>query len=264
MKKALLIWLLILSMFLLAPSAQAGGVDEENIRELISKAEIVPGLTYGRETKRVILTEDWTIPRWDPFGEGNFRFFVMNPNVLRTPEGGRYPDFITNITGAGRGSYKKGDEILVVLLHKDISFDTFKHWIFRPWLRFARNFGSQNWFYVRIGNQWYGKPRGALSQSLITGVENFRDFICNGQGDPDFIEVDGNSVTVAKLRYMLCPHADHNDFYAGRDKRPERPEAFNIKVDGQPIADHFESEERTTFEITPIPENMPRSWIEWR
>ena len=158
MKKALFIWLLILPMFLLVPFAQASEIDEENIRELISKAEIVPGLTYGRETRRVILTEDWTIPRWDIFGDAEFRFFVMNPNVLRTPRGGRYQDFITNITGANRGSYEKGDEILVVLLHKDIDFNTFKHWIFRPWLKFERDFGSQNWSYVRIGNQWYGKP----------------------------------------------------------------------------------------------------------
>jgi len=256
-----MIWLVVLFVFSAFSPApvNAGGIDDANIKELISKSKIVPGLTYGRETKRIILTEDWTIPQWDQFSEAYFRFFVMTLDVLKTPIDGRYR--IDNIVAANKGSYKKGDEILAVLLHRDISYDTFKHWIFRPWLKFNNKGSSKEWYFVKIGGQWYGKPLFAISRSLITSVENFRDFICNGPEDPDFIEINGNSITVAKLRNLLCFHVEHNDLYIGR--KIERPEAFNISVNGNPLKEHFDAKEKTTFEITPIPENMPEAWVNW-
>jgi len=262
MKKALLVLSLFLCMFFLAPVVQAADIDENNVKELISKANIVPGLTYGRETKHITLTDDWTIPAWDMFGEADFRFYVMKTDVLKTPRGGRYQDFIKNIVAVNKGSYKKGDEILVVLLHKDIPIADFKNWIFRPWLKFDKNFGADTWYYMKIGNQWYGKVQFALARALITGVENFRDFVCNGPDDPDFIEINGNSITVAKLRNILCFHEEHNDLYLGKEIK--RPSPYNVSVNGVPLEGHYEAEGKTTFVITPIPEKMPQAWADWK
>lgn len=251
MKKVvgILLSITLLSLVVLPQIARASELDDQNVSVLLDNATKVR--SYGDYCWEMEFTGNWKIP----FEYDEFRLYVMDLDVVKTPKGNySYPQFSKQFTRSLKKEFKQGDRAFVICLPAAISFNQFKESIFKPWGQQEKAGTSKNWLFPRLGKVFYAKQEHGYGHTWLTGVRAIQDFICLGKDDPRIIKIDGDSITFKPYGY-LCFEPTHKENW------PDNPFADKWEDEtGQNLVDKRLEADKTYTLTYKRATTLPKGW----